>query len=114
MGPADSFLKLTNQYWKFISAKFFLVLTVFPAFCFNYLYSQRELIKIEILFSVAMSPIIFFSLYLYIDFFLIRCPHCKKKVIWFLAKTESPIDFYLKSVELKKCPLCLFKPKVVT
>ena len=107
---SNYFLKGTGQYWKKIVSRLLLFFSTVPYLFANKVFQMKEQLGIVTVFAYCILPIILFPAFIYFEFFSVKCPHCKKKFLWKLAKTSGPADYFMKNTLLKECPECHFSP----
>ena len=111
---SNSFLQKTNQTWKlyFVLAMAVVSLLFFVAMVISIRSGPMSIggfIVIDELLSRSLF-LLFGLVFLGALFFLIKCPNCKKNLLYLVIKSENASQWTTKILKLTKCPHCKYKP----
>jgi hypothetical protein len=97
----EHWIKKTSQAWKLIVALFMCLLSAVLFLIFFIVKPMNDTIYLSLLFSAMGSAFGMFGF-----FMLIKCPHCKRSVAYYLVRNSHLQDWLVEFFNIGTCPIC--------
>ena len=110
-----SWISGTGQRWKmiliaalgFLNLLFLFVFVLTVSCKDDFSFFGRELGRLQARTLFLLSGLVF----LFVLFFWIKCPNCKRKTIWLIVKRSDSTGWVSELLTLRKCPACGYRPE---
>ena len=108
----DTFLEKTGQTWKlwFLTIIGCLELILFVLVISsivspeNYILAKYGIGELETRTAFLIISLVF----LYGLFFFVKCPQCKKRLLYKIIKESGVNDWIVEAIKFKQCPYCKY------
>lgn len=97
----NNWIKKSSQTWKLLAALFMCLVSLILFAVFIVLKPNNDTVYLYLLFSAISSA---FGMLAF--FMLIKCPHCRRSVAFYLIKHSSVQDWLIDFINIGSCPIC--------